>query len=207
MRQVTFGLAILALGIAGPFEAGAQNLPDGWSLRLDRARGNPADIGFTTMDPGWHITTGPAGIIYNNSTTASGEYSVEAEFYLFDTQGRNREAYGIFIGGSDLQGPDQAYTYFLIRNDGSFLVKQRTGTETTTLTPWTRHDTITIWDGSEDTANNVLGVRVLATEIAFDINGQEVARVPREGHPTDGVVGFRVNHALNLHVARLELSS
>ena len=37
------------------------------------------------------------------------------------------EAYGVFIGGSDLQAANQKYTYFVIRQDGKFLIKRRAG--------------------------------------------------------------------------------
>jgi len=38
------------------------------------------------------------------------------------------------------------------------------------------------------------------------VNGQEVATLPRADLAVDGVVGIRVNHALNLHVSRLEVT-
>jgi hypothetical protein len=39
------------------------------------------------------------------------------------------EGYGLFFGGKSLEGKDQQYTYFLIRQDGSYLIKRRGGGE------------------------------------------------------------------------------
>jgi len=35
--------------------------------------------------------------------------------------------YGLVFGGSDLEGPKQNYLYFLVAQDGSWLIKQRVG--------------------------------------------------------------------------------
>ena len=45
-------------------------------------------------------------------------------------------AYGLFIGGENLEGDDQRYSYFIIRENNQFLVKQRDGGETSN----DRHD-------------------------------------------------------------------
>lgn len=41
---------------------------------------------------------------------------------------KHPEGYGLFIGGRDLEGPGQTYTYFLVRGDGKFNIKRRDGT-------------------------------------------------------------------------------
>ena len=174
-------------------------------VRLDRP--GASGLSFETMEPGWHITTGPAGIFYNPTMTAEGNYRVEAEIFLFDTQGRNREAFGIILGGANLDGPDQTYHYFLIRNDGSYTVKYRDGTEASTMQAWTRSDAIVLWDGSETTAKNVLAVDVGAEAVRFLINDTEVLSYTRFQVDPTGIYGLRVNHSLNLHVGRLEITN
>jgi len=39
----------------------------------------------------------------------------------------------------------------------------------------------------------------------FSVNGVEVDAVARAGLPVDGQVGWRVNHALDLHVSEFSL--
>jgi hypothetical protein len=159
------------------------------------------------MPSGWHITTGPAAIFYDSSRSASGEYRLEAETMLFDP-GNRREGYGILFGGSDLDGPDQTYTYFLIRRDGRYLVKRREGSATSVLQDWTPHPAIVTWEGreeGEDTARNVLGVRVGSNNVILQVNGRNIALLSRAGMPTDGIVGLRVNHSVDLRVTRLDI--
>lgn len=187
---------------------GQEGPPDGWLVRTDQGGHGGGDIQFTDMPPGMHITTGPAGIFYHPEKTASGNFRVEAEVFLFDP-GRRNEAYGVFIGGGELAGDEPVYTYFLIRRDGSVLVKRRDGTATSTLQGWTPHDAVVTWDGRGDDApsvKNVLSIEATADELIFGVNGEEVFRTEREGQHVDGVVGLRINHGLNLHFSALEVT-
>jgi hypothetical protein len=180
-----------------------QERPEDWIVRFDRADAQDSALFFVTMTPGWHITTGPAGILYNPSHTATGTFRIESEIFLFDPGDRHREAFGVFFGGTDLDGAGQAYTYFVIRNDGSFLIKRRNGTETSTAQAWTPTDAMIRHDGSDGTAKNVLAVEVDPSNVSFYLNGERVASHPTTSMQTDGVVGLRVNHNLNLHVSSL----
>lgn len=211
-RSRSFPTVLLFMLAAAPLafaSLSAQELerPQDWEVRFDRADSNPDDLYFVTMTPGWHVTTGPSGIIWNPSQTASGNYVLEADIHLFDP-GERREAFGIFFGGSDLQGEGQAYTYFLIRRTGEYLVKGRDGDDTETVVGWTAHEAINPWTGGGegDSVLNTLAVRMEAESAVFLVNGQEVHRVPRSEVLSDGTVGLRVNHGLNLHVSRLEVS-
>jgi hypothetical protein len=191
--------------MAGPL--GAQEWPEGWVSRLDDPEADAAGIAFVTMEPGWHVTTGPAAILYDPDHTASGDFSVSADIFLFDPEGR-REAFGVFIGGSDLEGPDQGYTYFLIRDGGEFLVKQRHGDVTTTVRDWEHHPEIRSFGEravGDASVLNQLVVEVRGGECRFLVNGAEVANLPATDLSLDGVVGLRVNHAVNLHVSKLEI--
>ncbi len=199
-------LALLALFTA---PIGAQELqrPEGWKVRFDRPGSTEADLEmFAEMPPGWHVTTGPAGIFWDPAVTASGSFRAELEVFLFDP-GDRREAFGIFFGGQALETDGQAYTYFLIRNGGEFLIKGRQGSDTPTLHAWTGHSAIQSYADRGDAASvkNVLAVHAGAETIRFFVNDEEVATLPRSQVDTDGTVGIRVNHALNLHVARLEV--
>jgi hypothetical protein len=185
-------------------ERGQARLPAGWELRLDRADQNAAEISFMDMAPGWHVTTGPSAIVYRPAQTASGRFRVESEIHLFDP-GQRREGYGIFIGGRDLQGEAQAYTYFLIRRDGQFIVKTRRGAEAPTEIAWTEHTAIRPWaDGAQSVANT-LAIDVGAEHVRFLVNGEQVATLPRGTLPLDGIVGIRANHSVNAHVSRLDI--
>ncbi len=210
------GRAVLATLLAAAAAVSASTLaaqesgpPAGWVVRTDRGgHGGGAAPEFAAMSPGWHITTGPAAIFFDPSTTAAGRFRAEAEIFLFDPGARN-EGFGLFIGGTDLEGDGQAYTYFLIRRDGSTLIKRRDGGETATLQGWTPAEAVTTWDeraAGEGTVKNVLAIEATPTELVFLVNGAEVFRTGREGQHADGIVGLRVNHGLDLHVASLRVT-
>jgi hypothetical protein len=187
-------------------------VPTGWMTRFDRAGdytvgANPdsADVFFVTMTPGWHVTTEPSGIFWHPASTASGTYTASTTIHLFPPGERN-EAHGLIFGGSDLSGPNQAYLYFVVRRSGEFLVKRRAGDDTETLVDWTANEAVVPFtDETESTAENTLAVSVEADQVVFFVNDTEVASLPREGLVTDGIVGLRINHGLNVHVADLSV--
>jgi len=208
MRVCLAALAAVAC-IPWGLSAQDQERPADWRLRADRPGSDIEEIFFVNMEPGWHITSGPAAIYYNPATRASGVFRVESEIFLFDPQGR-REAFGIFVGGQDLEADSQRYVYFLIRASGEFLIKRREGGDTPTLVGWTQHDAVVPWSAKgpdDETVLNVLALEADGEQVRFLVNDIEVGRLPRAELAVDGVVGLRVNHALNLHVSSLEVSS
>ncbi|AMY10542.1 hypothetical protein LuPra_03778 [Luteitalea pratensis] len=212
-------MLLTLLVTTGTQDAPKGQFPDGWTVRLDDAAGHaghgaaPAggpstrDISFVTMKPGWHITTGPSAILYQPTQKASGAYTLKSEIFLFDP-GERLEAFGVLLGGRNLDGPDQSYTYFVIRRTGEFLVRRRTGATTINVKEWTAHQAIKKYEdraAGKSSVLNVLEVKVAADTTAFMVNGTEVARVATKDVDTDGIVGLRVNHQLNLHVSALDI--
>lgn len=203
--RTLFLTALVALS-AVPVSAQDFQRPDDWRVRFDQADATESQLEmFVAMPPGWHVTSGPAAIYWDPAHRAEGRFRVEMEVFLFDP-GQRREAFGIFLGGRDLDGPDQAYTYFLIRNGGQYIVKERDGSEAPTVAPWTDHRAILSYDdrGEDASVRNVLAVEVHEDRLRFLVNDTEVWSGPRGALPLDGTFGFRVNHGLNLHVSRIE---
>lgn len=201
------GAALATVLCTAPAAAQDLERPNGWMSRFDNAGASEADLEmFVEMPPGWHVTTGPAGIFYHPENTASGEFRVEMEVFLFDPQER-REAFGIFIGGSDLQDATQEYTYFLLRDGGQYIIKRRVAADAPTVQPWTSHDAVRSYGdrGDEASIKNVLVIEAGAAEVRFLVNDREVAKIPRGEVKPDGIFGFRVNHGLNLHISKLEV--
>lgn len=179
--------------------------PPTWKVRPDHATASMDDLYYVDMPPGWHVTTGPAAILYDPARVGEGTFTIDTEIFQFPSA-RVHEAYGIFFGGRDLEGDAQAYVYFLIRGDGRFLVKQRTGSTAETLVPWTAHEAIVLRDDGDENIKNTLRVVAGAETVTFFVNGTEVASVPRAGLESDGIVGLRVNHSVNLHVTNLDVT-
>jgi hypothetical protein len=180
---------------------GGGALPTGWEMRLDRANASATDVKFITMGDGYHATLGPAAIFYQPTRTARGEYRATATFTQTKAP-QHPEAYGLFVGGKELGSAEkQSYLYFLVRQDGKFMIKQRNGAETRSLVEWTEHAAVKKAD-AEGKATNALAIQVEAAKLRFLVNGTEVAALDRTAVPaTDGVVGLRVNHNLDVHIA------
>lgn len=188
-------------------------VPEGWEWRFDRsndvtvgADAEKSDIYFVNMTPGWHITTGPGGIYYHLENNALGAYELTASIYLFDTMGRNREAFGLFFGGKDLKNEEQSYVYFLIRNTGEYLIKRRVGTETENIQGWTDTDAMNLFtEETESSVKNDFKVKVSNENMTFYLNEAELVTLPKNNLNTDGKYGLRVNHSINLHVSSLKV--
>ncbi len=194
-------LAVVAAPIALAQDAKKER-PATWKIRLDRP-GPDSAVALQTMPPGWHVTTGPAAILYDPAWTAKGAFGVTAKIHLFP--GHRPEGYGVFLGGKDLDGTGQSYLYFLLRKDGRYLVKHRAGAETHTIVPWTEHAAVVKHEG-EGTVTNVIQVDAGAQEVVFSVNGQRVTALPRAQAAVDGQVGLRVNHGLDLHVTEVTVT-
>jgi hypothetical protein len=195
MRLALLSTALFVL--AAPLSAQEYQRPADWKVRFDRPAPD-SSLYFVDMPPGWHITTGPASILYNPANQVRGNYRVDAKIHLFP--GDRREGFGVFIAGKDLDNESQSYLYFLIRKDGRYLVKSRTGSETHEFIPWTENSYIVPQTGGEDPVENVLSIEASEDEILFLINGGKIMSLDRDRFDADGIVGLRVNHNLNLHV-------
>lgn len=183
---------------------GGGALPAGWMARVDGS-GSLDKVKFETMPPGWHITSGPAAIYYQTADTTSRNAHLLGLFHLFPVKGSmHAEAYGLFLGGSDLQGPNQAYTYFLVRGDGKFLIKRRAGDKTTKVVDWTVNPAVNAAD-SAGYSTNELTVLIKDGKVSFMVNGKEVHSAPATDLDTKGVVGTRINHNLSVHVEKLQV--
>ncbi len=178
--------------------AGGGTLPSGWKGRLDSAAASMAGVKAMQMGGGVHFTTGPAGIYYKPADKATGTYDAHATFTQLGPAA-HPEAYGLFIGGSDLEGAGQKYTYFLVRQDGKFMIKRRAGAATPTVTDWTDHAAIKKADAS-GRMTNILAIDVGKDKVRFLVNGTEVSAADAAQVDTAGIAGLRINHNLNVHV-------
>jgi hypothetical protein len=184
--------------------AGGGSLPRGWTARAD-AKGKEPDIKFAVMDPGWHITLGPAALLYRPTDKVDGGFTASA-LLTQTTAPKHPEGYGIFVGGQSLEAdPQQKYTYFLIRGDGKYLIKKRDGANVMNLiSAWTAHPAI-VKQGPTGEATNRLEVTLDKTRLVFRVNGKEVYSADPRLVDAKGIAGLRVNHNLDLHLQSFEV--
>ncbi|MGZ8391297.1 MAG: hypothetical protein ACXWWK_00500 [Gemmatimonadales bacterium] len=183
---------------------GGAALPAGWSARPD-GTGDVKSIKFVTMAPGYHLTLGPATILYRKSDQAKGSFHTLATFHQMKKL-EHAEGYGLFMGGQALDSKDQKYTYFLVRDDGKYLIKRRDGDKTSAVTKgWTAHPAVKKGD-AEGKATNLLEIDAKqdASKVIFKVNGQTVYTADASTS-IKGIVGLRANHNLDLHVEGFDL--
>ena len=192
-------LAFLALMIAAPLAA---QTSAGLQLRLDHSTNanDPDDVPNVTLadvGSGFQINTGPAVTAWNSNNTASGTYTLSGTFTLIEPSG-HVNYYGLVYGAGGMEGDGQNYLYFLVAQNGTFIVKHRAGNETThDIQGRTAHSSIRTPD-SNGRSVNALEVRVGADATQFVVNGTVVFTAPKTGMAarTDGIWGVRVNHVI-----------
>jgi len=187
--------------VAAPLAAQA---PDGWKVRVDRSTSaedpdDRPDLKVVTMGKGFHVTGGPAGTFWNPANSAKGDFTATATFQLMKPSG-HVNYYGLIFGGGDLEGAAQNYIYFLVAQNGTYTIRHRAGDQV--------HDIqrgpspAVAQPGADGRSSNTLEVRVAGSTISYVVNGTVVHTTPKSGMTakTDGIVGVRVNHQLDVHV-------
>jgi hypothetical protein len=213
MRLIALSVAVLVFFIAASPAAQQLQTPSDWKWRTDtpakvtsESKLAPDTWHFVAMPPGWHITMGPGGLLYPAGRTASGNFVLQAEIFLFP--GAGQQEYGLFLGGQAVEpeGSNPQYVAFVARRDGQAAVLRRTSSGFTPVVDWKANDAAVAHTGGDSPVKNVLRVEVGPTDIVFSANGKEVARVPRAGLTTDGAFGFRVGRDVNLHISTLDVT-
>ena len=206
--MLQFGSRIALIGLLTvPLAAQA---PDGWRVRVDRSQNaqDPDDtpnLRFVTMGKGFHVTGGPAGTFWHPTQTAAGNFTAKATFTLVKPSGHTNY-YGLVFGGGDIESATQNYIYFLIAQDGTFIVRHRAGETVHDVKASTPNAAVKRPDSTGKSTNTV-EVRVAGNAISYVVNGTVVHTAPKTGMTakTDGIVGVRVNHQLDVHIEGFEV--
>jgi hypothetical protein len=205
LRNAWIAAAISAVAVVSL----SAQAPQGWKVRPDRSK-NSSDpdaagaIKFATSGSGFQVTAPQAAVFWKPANTATGSYTLKGTFTLLKPSGHTNY-YGLVFGGSNLDGPDQTYLYFLVAQDGTFLVKHRAGDAAVhDVVAKTPNDAVKKPDASGKSVN-ALEVRVGADKIDYVVNGTVVQSTPKAGMTakTDGLFGIRVNHLLEVQVDKL----
>jgi len=209
MRMKLAAMVMTVMGAAIALSAQAPQTPAGWKWLNDEpaklGQGEPLPPGtwnFATMPPGFHVTTGPGTVLFHPDHVGKGNFSVEAEIFLFP--GDSPSDYGIFVGGRDLDpAKSPSYIAFLVRRDGKAAVLRLGGMSP--IVDWKMNSAVVPNPGKTD-VKNVLRVDVSATAVIFSANGKEVIKLPRAGLNVEGQAGLRVGKGLNIHASKVTLT-
>lgn len=192
-------LALAALLFVAPLALEAQM---DLHMRVDRStnEADPDDVPDVSIEHlegnAIRVGTGPAVVLWADDHVASGAYTLSGTFTL-EEPSNHTNYYGFVYGGSDLAGAGQTYLYFLVAQNGAYLVKQRMGEMVHDIQGPTPHDAIAT-PGEDGRSVNRLEVRVGEDQTEFVVNGTVVHSTPNTGMAagTDGIWGVRVNHVI-----------
>jgi VCBS repeat-containing protein len=206
MIRVAFSFLLVITSLVAPLAAQA---PEGWRARVDlsQSAADPDDISevkVVTMGKGFRVTGGPAATVWHPSNSVAGNYSARATFNLMKPS-NHTNYYGLVFGGADLETPSQRYGYFLIAQNGTYIIRSRRGDNVQDVQARSPHDAIRR-PGADGRSTNTLEVRVNGNTASYVINGTVVHTTPKTAVSagTDGIVGVRVNHLLDVHVEGFE---
>jgi hypothetical protein len=154
------------------------------------------DATYRQSEGRWIITTGPAHIMYSPADTLTGVFTVASTFDQMEAP-THPEAFGLFVGGADLDKPTLSYTYFVVRGTGEFLVRVREGSSSRDVIGWTASPAI-VKQGAGGQARYRLAIQVRGDSVRFMVGGKPVAAIKSGSVPTNGIAGLRINHNLKL---------
>ena len=208
MRRFVLALTTLtAVALSTTVQA---QTPAGWKLRIDRSTSasdpdSSGPIKFVKSGAGFHATNPQAAIYWNPANTATGSYDLSATFTLMKPSGHTNY-YGLVFGGSTLDGAEQSYIYFMVAQDGTWLIKRRDGAQTPSVSQKTKSDAVKVPDASGQSVN-ALAIHVRPDKIEYLVNGTVVTTTPRTGLTAnaDGIYGIRVNHLLEVQIDNLAM--
>ncbi len=208
MRSVVL---LLLLALAARSNAQTPAAPAGWQWRLDAvgtltngaAAASDSTFRFEDMAPGWHVTMGPGGFLYDPANTASGRYAVQAEMILFPSS--SNDEFGLFIGGRDTGPNSPAVSWFVVRRDGKAAAFSSSAGQYQPLSDWASYEGVKPLAAN---GNVRTVVRVLAEpdSVRFFVDGVRIGAWPRSALPVDGVYGFRIGRGANMHITNLDIT-
>src|SRR2546428_6676305 len=100
---------------------GGGAFPPGWHVRTDKNKPT-ADVRFVRMGGGFHVTLGPAVVLWRDADRATGSYTVAATFTQTKNP-RHPEGYGLIIGGSRPRDARKPHTHLLGRGGGALPIQ------------------------------------------------------------------------------------
>ena len=163
-------VALFALLVVMPLIA---QTPKGWRVRADRSTSasDPDAAGaikFMAMGAGFHAVNPQAAVFWNPANTIAGNYSLKGTFTLLKPSDHTNY-YGLVFGGSELEGAGQNYVYFVVAQDGTWLIKRRGGASTSDVAK--AANAAVRKPDATGKSTNALEVRVQGDKIEYVVNG------------------------------------
>lgn len=192
------------------------NVIDAGSIKQGRSIN---DSKFVAAGNTIDINAGPNAIYWNPAHVGKGDFTVKATFAETNhlKHSNHPHPYGVFIGGADLNTAKPALLYCSAYGNGTFIVRGFSPTAPNGLFQLggrrgTPHESVKK-AGPDASVTQEIGITVKGGAVTCTINGSEVATHPAADvvgagklATTDGIVGLRVGHNLDVKVTGFAIS-
>jgi hypothetical protein len=181
----------------------------GWQGRPDPGTGNTSDASLSMKGADIEIHTGPAMLYWNPANKGTGDFTVSATFTepKYESSNDHPHPYGVFIGGSNLDKDNANALYCAAYGRGTFIVREFTPSVVNLNGRGAANDAIHKAAGRGESVEQMIAMSVKGDTVTCSVNGTVVATYPKSEvtgagkiASTDGIVGIRVAHNVDVNV-------
>ncbi len=181
----------------------------GWQGRPDPGTGAVNDASLDVKGSDIEIHTGPAMLFWNPANKGTGDFTVSATFSepKYMSSNDHPHPYGVFIGGSNLDNDKTTALYCAAYGRGTFIVREFGPGVTNVNGRGTANDAVHKAAGRGEQVEQTIALQVKGDNVSCIINGTTVGTYPKSDligpgklTSTDGIVGIRVAHNVDVNV-------
>jgi hypothetical protein len=185
----------------------------GWQGRVDASEatkgGKIEDSKVVLQGTEIQINNGPAAIYWNPANKGTGSYTVSATFTepKYMSSNDHPHPYGVFIGGSNLDNDKTKALYCAAYGRGTFIVREFAPAVVNVNGRGAPSDAVHKAAGRGESVEQTVAMSVKGDTVTCSINGTVVATYPKSEvtgagkiASTDGIVGLRVAHNVDVNV-------
>ena len=181
----------------------------GWQGRPDAGTGAVTDSSLDVKGSDIEIHTGPAMHFWNPANTGAGDFTVSATFTepKYMSSNDHPHPYGVFIGGSNLDNDKTTALYCAAYGRGTFIVREFGPGVTNVNGRGASSDAVHKAAGRGEQVEQTIALQVKGDSVSCLINGTSVGTYPKSDvvgpgklTSTDGIVGIRVAHNVDVNV-------
>ena len=181
----------------------------GWQGRPDAGTGAVNDSSLDVKGSDIEIHTGPAMLYWNPANKGTGDFTVSATFTepKYMSSNDHPHPYGVFIGGANLDKDNASALYCAAYGRGTFIVRGFGPASFQVNGRGAPSDAIHKAAGKGESVEQTIAMSVKGDSVTCSINGTVVGTYPKGDvtgagklTATDGVVGIRVAHNVDVNV-------
>ncbi len=181
----------------------------GWQGRPDPGTGAANDSSLDVKGSDIEIHTGPAMLYWNPANKGTGDFTVSATFTepKYMSSNDHPHPYGVFIGGSNLDNDKTNALYCAAYGRGTFIIREFAPAGVNLNGRGAPSDAVHKAAGRGESVEQTIALSVKGDTVSCSVNGTVVgswqkSEVTGAGKiaSTDGIVGIRVAHNVDVNV-------